>query len=178
MSAVAGAAAWPLSGAGSSAHAAPGAASAESSRWLELINTHTSETLSAEYRTAQGLVGNALDQLAHVLRDHRSGAVHPIDPALYDQLSGLAHAARVEPRFEIISGYRSPQTNARLAANSGGVAKHSLHMQGKALDIRLQGVTCARLRDLALDSARGGVGYYRASNFVHIDTGRVRAWAG
>jgi uncharacterized protein YcbK (DUF882 family) len=97
---------------------------------------------------------------------------------LFDQLADLAAAAGVEPRYEIISGYRSPQTNDRLAAASGGVAKRSLHMQGRAIDVRLKGVSCARLRDLALVAGRGGVGYYRSSDFVHLDTGRVRAWAG
>ena len=103
---------------------------------------------------------------------------HDIDLALYDQLYDLALAARCDPRFEIISGYRSPESNAKMAAASRGVAKHSLHMQGRAIDMRLQGCSCADLRDLALAAARGGVGYYRSSNFVHIDTGRFRTWAG
>jgi len=112
------------------------------------------------------------------MRDHRNGESHDIDPALYDQLYDLALAAKCDPRFEIISGYRSPESNARMAAASHGVAKHSLHMEGRAIDIRMHGCSCADVRDLALAAAKGGVGYYRHSDFVHIDTGRFRTWNG
>ncbi len=182
VSAVAGVAAWPVAGlAGDKSITASSSATLAASgghRWLELFNTHTSEAVAVAFRTGAGLVQSALDVLAHVLRDHRSGHVSAMDTGLYDLLADLAVAAGAEPRFEIISGYRSPKTNARLARQSSGVAKHSLHMEGRAIDVRLKGVSCARLRDLALDAARGGVGYYRASDFVHLDTGRVRAWAG
>jgi uncharacterized protein YcbK (DUF882 family) len=147
-------------------------------RWLELVNTHTSETLTVAFQRAGQFVATALADLARILRDHRSGVVHPIDAQLYLQLVDLASAAEVDPRFEIISGYRSPATNAKLANNSSGVARRSLHMDGRAIDVRLKGVSCARLRDLALVAARGGVGYYHKSDFVHLDTGRFRAWAG
>jgi uncharacterized protein YcbK (DUF882 family) len=147
-------------------------------RWLELYNTHTRESLAVAFERAGQIVAASLGDLARVLRDHRSGDAHPIDVRLYRQLANLAHAAGVEPRFEIISGYRSPSTNAKLADGSSGVAKRSLHMEGRAIDVRLKGVTCATLRDLALDAGQGGVGYYRRSDFVHLDTGRVRAWAG
>lgn len=147
-------------------------------RSLELFNTHTGERITAAFRTVTGYVAASLSKLDHLLRDHRANEAHEIDPALYDQLADLALAAGREPRFEIISGYRSPRTNANLASASGGVATKSLHMQGRALDIRLKGVSCADLRDLALQSQRGGVGYYRRSDFVHVDTGRVRQWAG
>ncbi len=151
----------------------PGAA-----RWLELFNTHTAETLRVAYRSATGFVPAALERLQWVLRDHRAHESAPMDPVLFDQLTALAAAAGVEPRYQIISGYRSPHTNAVLAAAGRGVARQSLHMQGMAVDVRLQGVPCDALRDLALAAAEGGVGYYAKSDFVHLDTGRVRAWAG
>jgi uncharacterized protein YcbK (DUF882 family) len=148
-------------------------------RHLELHNTHTDETVSVMYRQDEQYQENAIAALRHVMRDHRNDAVHEIDPALYDQLYDLALAARCAPRFEIISGYRSPESNARMAARPGsGVAKHSLHMEGRAIDVRLHQCSCAHLRDLALAAARGGVGYYRRSDFVHIDTGRFRTWNG
>jgi uncharacterized protein YcbK (DUF882 family) len=147
-------------------------------RWIELVSLHTGEAAGLVFRNATGYVASALNRLHHLLRDHRTGEMHPIDPALFEQLSDLAHAAGREPRFEIISGYRSPRTNATLHANSNGVAKRSLHMEGRALDVRLRGYSCAQLRDLALAAQRGGVGYYARSNFVHLDTGRVRFWQG
>lgn len=148
------------------------------SRWVELFNTHTSETLRVAYRSATGFVPAALERLQWLLRDHRANESAPMDPLLFDQLAALAAAAGVEPRFQIISGYRSPLTNARLAASGHGVATRSLHLQGKAIDVRLHGVPCGTLRDLALSAAQGGVGYYQKSDFVHLDTGRVRAWTG
>ena len=112
------------------------------------------------------------------VRDHRANESAPMDPVLFDQLATLAATAGVAPHYEIISGYRSPTTNARLAEAGRGVAKRSLHMEGRAIDVRLRGVPCDALRDLALGAARGGVGYYQKSDFVHLDTGRVRTWAG
>jgi uncharacterized protein YcbK (DUF882 family) len=146
--------------------------------WLELTNTHTDEVVRVAFRDANGYVEGALQQLRRVLRDHRANEEHEMDPALFDQLSNLAKAAQREPRYEIISGYRSPGTNALLHSKSKGVATRSLHMQGRATDVRLKGLSCADLRDLALAAQRGGVGYYEKSNFVHIDTGRVRTWVG
>lgn len=148
--------------------------------WLELTNTHTGEVAKATFRDANGYVPEALKKFQHVLRDHRADEEHEMDPVLYDQLSDLAKAAKVEPRYEIISGYRSPGTNSMLRSKSAnsGVAEKSQHMLGHAIDMRLNGVSCADLRDLALAARRGGVGYYERSNFVHIDTGRVRTWVG
>lgn len=154
------------------------AAAVIATRWLELRNTHTSEVLSVAYRNAGEFVATALDRLQWLLRDHRANESHPIDAQLFDQLADLAEAAGVQPRYEIISGYRSPITNSKLADASSGVARRSLHMDGRAIDVRLRGVSCAQLRDLALTAARGGVGYYHRSDFVHLDTGRVRSWAG
>jgi uncharacterized protein YcbK (DUF882 family) len=148
-------------------------------RHLELHNTHTSETVSVVYRRGEDYLPNAIESLRQLMRDHRSGEAHDIDLTLYDQLHDLARAARCEPRFEIISGYRSPASNASMAARPGsGVAKHSLHMEGRAIDVRLHECSCADLRDVALAAAKGGVGFYRRSDFVHIDTGRFRTWNG
>lgn len=158
--------------------ALPAARAEVAPRWLELFNTHTGESLQVVYRNTLGLLQPALVQLQWLLRDHRVGEAAPIDAGLYDQLSALAASAGVEPRFEVISGYRSPRTNARLKATGHGVATKSLHMQGRAIDVRLRGVATSTLRDLALTAARGGVGYYRSADFVHLDTGRIRRWAG
>lgn len=148
------------------------------SRWLELASTHTGEVLAVAYRSATGLVDNAVQGLQHLLRDHRNGQQHPMDVGLYDLLADLADRAGVDPRYEIISGYRSPESNALLHERSSGVAVKSMHLQGRAIDVRLRGVDCERLGELARTMARGGVGYYRSSDFVHVDTGRVRIWQG
>jgi len=153
--------------------AAPGS-SAE--RWIELRNIHTSEVVSTPFEGAQGFVPKALAKLQHLLRDYRNGEEHEMDTGLYVQLSDLARAAGVAPRYEVISGYRSPATNAMLHATGHAVSEHSLHMQGRAIDVRLRGYNLAALRDLALAARRGGVGYYPRSNFIHIDTSRVRRW--
>jgi uncharacterized protein YcbK (DUF882 family) len=151
---------------------------ATAQRWLELRSTHTGEVAAVPYRAEQGFVADAVARLRWLLRDHRANEAHDIDLGLFDQLADLADAAGADPRFEVISCYRAPLTNAALAAAGRGVARHSLHMEGRAIDVRLVGVRCAQLRDLALAARRGGVGYYSASDFVHIDTGRVRAWVG
>ena len=148
-------------------------------RSIELFNTHTRETVKVVYKRGDDYLPDALAKLNHVLIDHRSGEVHDMDPRLFDQLFDLAAAAGVEPSYEIISGYRSPASNAKLASVPGsGVSKRSMHMQGRATDVRLKGVTVERLRDLALAAKRGGVGYYQRSQFVHIDTGSFRTWIG
>ena len=147
-------------------------------RAIELRNTHTGEALQLVYRRGPAYDAAAIAQLRNLMRDHRNGQVHDIDLALYDQLHDLALAANCDPRFEIISGYRSPESNAKMAAASRGVAKHSLHMEGRAIDVRLHRCSCSTLRDLALAVQKGGVGYYRRSDFVHLDTGRFRTWAG
>jgi uncharacterized protein YcbK (DUF882 family) len=141
--------------------------------WIELYNTHTGETVKESFRDASGFLAPALAKLQHVLRDHRSGESHPMDPKLYVLLVDVAVAAGKEPRYEIISGYRSPQTNEKLRAAGGGQAQRSQH-----IDVRLKGVPTATLRDLARALGRGGVGYYERSDFVHLDTARVRYWTG
>jgi uncharacterized protein YcbK (DUF882 family) len=148
-------------------------------RHIELFNTHTLETVRVVFKRGDDYVPDALAKLNHVLIDHRSGQEREMDPRLFDQLFDLAAAAGVEPSYEIISGYRSPESNSKMASKPGsGVSKNSLHMQGRAMDVRLKGVSVERLRDLALAAKRGGVGYYQRSQFVHIDTGSFRTWIG
>jgi uncharacterized protein YcbK (DUF882 family) len=147
-------------------------------RSLSLVNTHTGEELTTEFFRAGSYADESLTALNHLLRDYRTGDVAPIDPRLFDLLHDMARLADREPRFEVISGYRSPATNAMLNARSSGVARQSLHMQGQAIDIRLAGYRTDHLRDLALSMRSGGVGFYRKSDFIHVDTGRVRTWAG
>ncbi len=160
------------------ARASPGSAAPSLERSLSLINTHTGESLLARYCVAGRYVTDVLGRLNHLLRDHRCGEVSAIDPRLFDLLHALAAQGECEPRFEVISGYRSPSSNSYLRSRSSGVARNSLHMQGKAIDVRLCGLRSARLRDLALRLGGGGVGYYGKSDFVHLDTGRVRSWVG
>ncbi len=146
-------------------------------RRLRMLNTHTLERLDVTYFDGQRLVSAALTEIDRLLRDHRCGAIHPIEPGVLDVAWSLARSVgRPDGELEIISGYRSPETNARLHDEGRGVALHSLHSQGKAIDLRLPGVETTALRDAALTLERGGVGYYRASDFVHVDTGRVRRW--
>jgi len=151
-------------------------ASAATRREINLVNTHTSERLKLCYFRDGGFVAEACQRLDHLLRDFRSGDVHTIDPRLYDLVYSIQTEVGHNGQVEIISGYRSPATNAQLRTGSTGVAKRSLHMQGKALDIRLSGVDTSKVRDAALALRAGGVGYYGKSDFVHVDTGRVRHW--
>jgi len=146
---------------------------------LAFVNTHTSESLRVVYREGPRYLTEALARIDQVLRDHRTGDVHPIDPALLDQLDRLAAMLGVgRDPYHVISGYRSPRSNSMLASRSGGVAKKSLHMSGQAIDIRIPGVPLARVHEVALDMKAGGVGYYPGSDFVHLDSGRVRNWRG
>jgi uncharacterized protein YcbK (DUF882 family) len=145
-------------------------------RQLAFVNTHTGDTFADAYWENGNYVPDAMAAINHVMRDHRSGETHAIDPRLLDQLHGLKGLVSASAPFQIISGYRSPVTNAALHEQSSGVATHSLHMDGRAIDIRVQGVELTRLRDAALGMRAGGVGYYEASDFIHVDTGRVRRW--
>jgi uncharacterized protein YcbK (DUF882 family) len=160
------------------ATAAGGAATAGARRSLELKNLHTGEVLKVAFDRGAGPDPETLAKLQHLLRDYRIDEEHTMDAALYGLLTDLAEATGHEARFEVISGYRSPRTNAKLHAEGHGVAEHSLHMEGRAIDVRLLGCDLATLHDAALQAARGGVGYYPSSNFVHVDTGRVRTWSG
>ena len=148
-------------------------------RKLSLVNLHTGEAFSDVYWEKGQYVPDAVSAADKVLRDFRTGEVSAIDRKLFDLLDDLAAKVESKKPFQIISGYRSPRTNAMLKAKNGshsGVATKSLHMEGKAMDIRMQDVQLAHVRAAALDMGRGGVGYYPADNFVHVDTGRVRRW--
>ena len=129
------------------------------------------------YALGEQYLPRALSTLNHFLRDHYSGDVGVIDPQLFDLLHRLHSGLATTQAFEVISGYRCPETNATLrATRAGGVASRSLHMDGKAIDIRLPGVPLAALRDAALSLGAGGVGFYPREQFVHVDTGLVRSW--
>ncbi|MCA3255827.1 MAG: DUF882 domain-containing protein [Alphaproteobacteria bacterium] len=146
-------------------------------RALAFHHTHTGETLRTVFWADGGFVAEGLRDLDRLLRDFRTGDVHAIDPELFN----LLHRAQTltggaGKRFEIISGFRSHKTNEMLRGASTGVAKKSLHQQGKAIDVRLPGVDLGHLRKAALALKGGGVGYYPEPQFVHMDTGRVRFW--
>jgi uncharacterized protein YcbK (DUF882 family) len=150
----------------------------EAARRIALTNLHTGERLDIEYFRDGAYVPEALDALEVLLRDFRNGEKHAIDPKLMDYLVDVAALISVPPAYSVISGYRSPETNERLHERSSGVSQHSLHMQGRAIDVRVSGVDCQDLAARAETLMRGGVGYYRASNFVHLDTGAFRTWRG
>jgi uncharacterized protein YcbK (DUF882 family) len=161
-----------------SAGAVARAANQPAGKRIALRNLHTPEKLEVEYCRDGAYVPDAIAAIEVLLRDYRSGERHPVDPHLMDYLFDAAHECGVEPVFTVISGYRSPQTNASLREAGHGVALHSLHMEGRAIDVRLAGIDCADLAARALDLRRGGVGYYRSSDFVHLDTGSFRTWRG
>ncbi|MCG6969916.1 MAG: DUF882 domain-containing protein [Gammaproteobacteria bacterium] len=145
-------------------------------RQLAFYHLHTGEKLSTTYWSEGEYIAQELQHLNYLLRDHRTGEVQAMDKNLLDLLYVLQQHVDKQGAYHIISGYRSPKTNAKLRQQSKGVAKRSLHMQGKAMDVRLPGVSLKHLRQAALQLKAGGVGYYPKSNFVHIDTGRPRFW--
>lgn len=145
-------------------------------RSLSLFNTHTNEELRVVYWARGKYQKGALADLDHILRDHRTGETRAIDPRLLDLMHALAARLRCRGPFHVISGYRSPDTNAMLYASGRGVAKNSLHVQGKAVDLRLPGCGLPLLRRTAMALKGGGVGYYPIPDFVHVDVGRVRYW--
>ena len=143
---------------------------------LSFLNLHTGESLQTGITPDSDLNSKVLTPVNRVLRDHRSGDITAMDPDLLRALAKLQAELGVQGSFHVISGYRSPKTHAKLRAAGHGVATKSLHMQGKAIDIRLPGCDLKALRDAAKSLKCGGVGYYSRSNFVHVDTGRVRYW--
>jgi uncharacterized protein YcbK (DUF882 family) len=145
-------------------------------RSVSFVHTHTGEELTAEYWKAGRYQPDTLLRVNHLLRDFRTDEVHAIDPALLDVLFDLQSKSDSDRPFQVISGYRSPKTNEMLRHSSDGVAQHSMHLLGKAIDVRLESFPTRRLGELARSMGRGGVGFYRASDFVHLDTGRVRFW--
>jgi uncharacterized protein YcbK (DUF882 family) len=146
---------------------------------LRFYHTHTREQLDIVYRRGDTYLPEALDELDHYLRDHRTGEVHHFNPQLFDLLHELTASLNdSDGEIDVICGYRTPWSNEflRIRSPHTGVARHSLHMQAEAIDIRLPGIPTSAVRDAALRLHRGGVGYYRSSDFVHVDVGRVRRW--
>lgn len=155
---------------------APPVVLAEGPRTLAFHHTHTGEKLKITYAERGKHIPGALEEISRFLRDFRSGEAHPIDPLLLDKLHQLQQLTDGNGPYEIISAYRSPQTNEMLRADTSGVAQRSLHMEGRAMDVRLRGVETRKLHKAAIGLHAGGVGYYESSDFIHVDTGRVRAW--
>jgi uncharacterized protein YcbK (DUF882 family) len=145
-------------------------------RTLSFYHTHTNKTLDITYARSGIYDPLALERVNYFLRDFRTEEVHPIDPGVLDILWRIQQNLGCNGTYEVVSGYRSPATNGALRGRNKGVAKRSLHMEGKAIDIRLTGADTCRISDCAIALKSGGVGYYAKSNFVHIDTGRVRTW--
>jgi uncharacterized protein YcbK (DUF882 family) len=155
---------------------APHAALANTVRHLRILSLHTGETASVDYRIDGEMQRDALRALDSALRDHRTGETIEMDRRLFDLMRSLSQMLDTDAPFHIISGYRSPRTNAMLAGKSAGVARHSFHQWGMAVDLRLPGRSLDQLHRAARSLQAGGVGIYRRSNFIHIDTGRVRYW--
>lgn len=144
---------------------------------LHFFHTHTGERLNIVYRDGEGYDQESLAHLSRYLRDHRTGEIHEYDPRVFDLLHDLTTAlGNPDLEIDVVCGYRTPWSNEFLRTHGHGVARHSLHMQAMAIDIRVPGIPTAQLRDAALALHRGGVGYYAASDFVHVDVGRVRRW--
>ena len=160
----------------------PGAAMAaihlipKRSRSLSFYNLHTGESLKTTYFANGEYISGALHEINFIMRDWRENEVKPIDPALLDLLAGIHHRLATRAPFQIISGYRTPKTNAMLHFRTEGVAVHSLHLDGKAIDICVEGRSLANVHRAAMSMFGGGVGYYPRSGFVHVDTGRLRYW--
>lgn len=148
---------------------------AQGERVLRLYNTHTGESVKSVFWAEGQFIPDALQDINKLLRDHRNNRIAPIDPKLLVLLNELGSKFG-NTQVHIISGYRSPESNAKLAARSNGVARHSMHMDGKAIDIRVPGKSLVHVHKAAMAIRGGGVGYYADSQFVHMDTGRVRYW--
>lgn len=149
----------------------------EKPRILSLHNLHTDERLSVTYRIGDRYQRGALGKLNQFLRDFRTGDTVAIDPQLFDLLYDVQRRlGDTSARYEVLSAYRSPQTNAMLRRSGHRVARNSLHLSGRAMDVRFPDLPSRQIRDVALRLARGGVGYYPSADFVHLDTGAVRRW--
>ena len=143
---------------------------------IKIKHAHTGEVFHGDYRVGNRYLPDAFERINYVLRDHRTGEAFPMDPRLIDIISHVQRRLKTNEPLQILSGYRSPRTNANLSRKTSGVAKNSFHMYGQALDIRMPGYNTRRLRDVAKSLRAGGVGYYARSDFVHVDTGSVRSW--
>jgi uncharacterized protein YcbK (DUF882 family) len=150
----------------------------KASRQISLLNLHTGERLNAEYVQNGRYVSSALRAVSVLLRDHYNNKTHAIDPRLLDLAVALHRRVGSNAQFNVVCGYRSPETNAMMHEESSGVAVHSMHIEGKAIDIRLPGTRLGALRKSAVAMKLGGVGFYPDDDFVHIDTGKVRRWVG
>lgn len=158
----------PAGSAQAAAHYAP---------WrISLRSAHTGDSFSGVYRVGDKYLPEAFERINYVLRDFRTGDVFPMDPRVLDIVTMVHDKAGQSAPLEVLSGYRSPRTNARLRNASTGVARNSYHMYGQAMDIRLPGYSTRRLRQIARGLKAGGVGYYPRSDFIHVDTGKVRSW--
>ena len=153
-----------------------GLAAVSEKRSLLFHHTHTNEKLSIDYYSNNRYLTESLAEINYFLRDFRTGEEHDIDPKLLDILYMVKKSTGSRGKLEVISGYRSPATNNMLRGKSNGVAKRSLHMLGKAIDVRLTDVNTSTVRNAAIALKAGGVGFYGRSNFVHLDTGRYRSW--
>lgn len=174
---VAGAMLFLVAAGGTRARAFDAPSTAASEHTLRLYNTHTNEKIEIVYRRGDQYIQSALAKLDFFLRDHNTNEVRHFDPRLYDILSDLTvSVGHPGGELDIVCGYRTTSTNAALRAHTTGVAKNSLHIQAEAIDLRMPGVNTLKLRKAALALARGGVGYYPHSDFIHVDTGRVRQW--
>lgn len=165
-----------LSLGGTARLASASAGGKELERRLSLINDHTWERLDIVYWTHGMYIDESLDAINHLMRDHRENTATVMDRKLLDDLYHLSSLFSTREPLHILSGYRTPRTNARLRKRSSGVAKYSLHMEGRAADIYLPGIETRVIREAALSLQAGGVGYYASHGFVHMDTGRVRQW--
>jgi len=143
---------------------------------LSLYNRHTGEQHRGVYWLDGKYQKEALQDFSHLLRDHRQNITAPMDKRVFDILFQLQNRLDIDKTIHVISGYRSPKTNAMLASKSHGVAKKSLHMKGMAIDIAIPGVSLSKVRDAAYALKLGGVGFYPDSGFVHVDCGPVRHW--
>lgn len=143
---------------------------------VSIKNAHTGERFQGVYRIGSYYVPSAFRKINRLMRDHRSGEIHPIDPKLVDTLSRVQRDCNCTQAIELLSGYRCPKTNAMLRRSSKAVAKNSYHMKGQAADIRVPGSSTSKVRNTARALRIGGVGYYPRSGFVHVDTGDVRTW--
>jgi uncharacterized protein YcbK (DUF882 family) len=152
------------------------AANLSNDRAIGLYSVNTGEQLVAEYFQGGRYQSDALDAVSRLLRDHRTDETHAIDPALLDQLFLLRRALGVRQSYHVVCGYRSPETNAIRRLHREGVASHSFHLSGRAIDVFLPDCDLATVRKTALDLYAGGVGYYPRSGFVHLDTGPIRTW--
>jgi uncharacterized protein YcbK (DUF882 family) len=145
-------------------------------RRITLFNTNTREEWGFVCAPQQNYDTDLLADFSHFLRDHRTDEARIMDPALLDLLYAVTVLSGGSGEYKIISGYRTPETNQMLRKVSHGVAEHSMHIQGKAIDLRTEDLSIRTIQQVALALQQGGVGYYPSSDFVHLDTGEIRAW--